>query len=300
MEDKREDRKARRAKMSRREFMRAAGLVGAGIVAAVLLLVVIASLVAGSRCRSQYEAEKAGLLVRGKAGKPAAVDASRVSALPAPVRRYLEVTGARSRPGVRVAVVGQTGAIRMAPESGWVPFKSEQVYSMDPPGFLWFANARAAPLVHIYARDRFVDGRGHMLVRLLGFIRVADATGPTLDQGAGLRFWSEAIAFPETLTSRYIRWQSLGPRRVRMTVDQDGLKLTGDVEFDAAGFMSAFRADRYRDVNGKGVLTPWTGISRGWKMIDGRLFPSEWEALWHYPTGDFSYIRLFIHSVRTE
>jgi hypothetical protein len=75
-----------------------------------------------------------------------------------------------------------------------MPFEAEQVYSTEPPGFIWLAKARVAPPVHLMARDKFVDGKGNMLIRMLGLVTVADGRGPEMDQGAGLRYWSEVIA----------------------------------------------------------------------------------------------------------
>jgi hypothetical protein len=152
----------------------------------------------------------------------------------------------------------------------------------------------------MWARDRFVDGLGNMLVRLLGVLTVADGKGPTIDQGAALRFWGEVISFPEMVLDSHLSWQPIDERHARLGIEHGELKLEATVDFDEQGFPSAVHADRYRDVGGTPVLTAWSGHSRDWKAFGGRMFPSRWESVWHLPEGDFSAVKIELLSVRTE
>ncbi|WP_257454735.1 DUF6544 family protein [Archangium lipolyticum] len=276
------------------------GLVMTGVVVASLVLAVgIASGLAGRRFRARYEAEKAELLRKARSASPPVVPGSAVESLPPPVRRYLEVTRAEGRPVPKSAIVQQRGGLRTAADKPWMPFESEQVYSMDPPGFLWFARARIAPGIHMLARDKFVDMRGNMLITLEGLVTLADGVGPEMDQGAALRFWGEALAFPELVRSPYLRWEPMTETQARVRIEQGELKLDAVIEYDEQGLPVAMHARRYRDVNGKGVLTPWTGYSREWRELDGRLFPTQWESVWHLPEGDFPAVRMEILHIQT-
>jgi hypothetical protein len=277
------------------------GLVIAGAVVASLVLAVgVASTLAGQRFRARYEEEKAALLRKASSAPPSAGTGSAVEGLPAPVRRYLEVTRAEGKPRPRFAIVRQRGGLRTAADKPWMPFESEQVYSMEPPGFLWLARAKIAPGVHMLARDKFVDMRGNMRVTLEGLVTVADGVGPEMDQGAALRFWGEALAFPELVRSPYVRWEAMTETQARVRIEQGELKLEAVIEYNEQGLPVAMHAQRYRDVNGQGVLTPWTGHSREWRELDGRLFPTQWESVWHLPEGDFPAVRMEILQVQTE
>lgn len=272
----------------------AAGLIALGLAG------VLASWIGSKRFRARFEAEKGALLARGRSAPPRRVDASAVAALPAPVRRYVEEAGAPGRTVPRVALLTQRGELRAAADRPWMPFESEQAYAFDPPGFAWLAEARLAPGVRMLARDAFVDGRGNMLVRLLGAFTVADAKGPELDQGAGLRHWGEILSFPEAALDPRLRWEPIDDDRARVRVDQDGLRLEAVLEFGADGLPVAFHAERFRDVDGVGVLTPWSGRFTGWKDFGGRRLPSQWESIWHLEGGDFVAVRMEVLSVRTE
>jgi hypothetical protein len=275
------------------------GLAIAGVVVASLLTVGVASTLASRRFRARYETEKAALLQQARSAPPPTGAGSPVEGLPPPVRRYLEVTRAGGKPLPRFAIVRQRGGLRTAADKPWMPFESEQVYSLEPPGFLWFARAKVAPGVHMLARDKFVDVRGNMLITLEGLITLADGVGPEMDQGAGLRFWGEALAFPELVRSPYLRWEVMTQTRARVRIEQGELKLEAVIDYDERGLPIAMHAQRYRDVNGKGVLTPWTGHSREWRELDGRLFPTQWESVWHLPEGDFLAVRMEILHLET-
>lgn len=271
------------------------------VAAGAVVLVVAAALAAayGKRTFQQrYEAERDALLERARARppEPPAVDA----ALPAPVRRYLEVTGSTGTGGLKAAVMQQRGRLRAALDKPWMPFVAEQAYAFEPPGFVWLADARLAPLVSLLARDKFVDGRGNMLITVLGLVVVADASGPEIDLGAGLRFWGELISFPEAVLNRHLRWEEMDARHARVHIEQGPLKMSATIEFDARGFPVAMHAERFRDVAGQFVLTPWSGNFRDWGKIDGRLLPTRWEAVWHLPEGDFPAVEIEVLGVRTE
>jgi hypothetical protein len=245
--------------------------------------------------RRTYEAEKAALLGRAKGATPA------VSAAPppGPVRKYLDATRGFANPALTSALLRQAGGLRVKPGGRLIPFESEQVYTLCPPGFVWFAKARLAPFISLLARDAFVDGKGNMVVALPGGIRVVDARGAQIDQGAALRYWGEIEAFPDAAAA--MRWEAVDNARARFTVEDDGLRIGALVEFDAGGFPFATHADRYRDVGGgKAELTAWSGYFAEWKSLGGRAFPTRWESVWHLPGGDFPAVRMEILRVESR
>lgn len=271
-----------------------------GVAAALVLALLVASAVGTRRFRDRYHAERADILRRANAVPVSGFAAASAARLPPPVQRYLQATRSSVQAGLKVVVLKQRGSLRAAHDGPWMPFEAEQVYSMEPPGFVWLASARLAPFVHMLARDKFVDAEGHMLVSLLGLFSVADARGPEMDLGAGLRYWGEIMAFPEMVRSPHLQWEPLTEREARLTIRQDGLKMTAVIEFADNALPSAVHAERYRDVDGKQVLTPWSGYTRDWKHVAERLFPTKWESVWHLPEGDITAVRIEILELQTE
>ena len=270
------------------------------VAAALVLALLVASAVGTRRFRDRYHTERADILHRANAVPVSGFDAASSARLPPPVQRYLDAIRHSVQPGLKVAVLKQRGSLRAASDRPWMPFEAEQVYSMEPPGFVWLASARLAPFLHMLARDKFVDAKGHMLVSLLGLFNVADARGPEVDLGAGLRYWGEIMAFPEMVRSRHVRWEPVTEREARLTIQQDGLKMTALIEFNDDDLPIAVHAERYRDVEGKQVLTPWSGCFGDWKRFEARSFPTKWESVWHLPEGDLTVVRIEILALRSE
>ena len=141
----------------------------------VALVLMVAPAVGSRRFRNRFELEKTDLLNRAAAAALSARDPAATPDLPHPVRNYLQVTRSTRKPGLKVAILMQRGTLRAAADKPWMPFEAEQAYSIEPPGFVWLANARVAPLVHLLARDKFVEGKGNMLISLFGLFTIADA-----------------------------------------------------------------------------------------------------------------------------
>lgn len=252
------------------------------------------------RFRSLYAAEKAALLQAGASVPARPPDPAALRRLPEPVRRYLAILCAQGDPVFRTVVLRQTGAIRSAPDAAWMPFSSEQSYSISPAGFLWLAQARMAPLLDLWARDKYVDGRGHMLVKMLGLVTVADAKGAAIDRGAALRFLGEIVAFAPGVTAPGVSWRAIDARHAGLAIRWGADSAEGVAEFDTAGRLTSFRATRPMEKDGKAENHAWSGTFSDWKTIDGRLLPAHWEATWHLPDGDFTYVKIDILGVMTE
>lgn len=59
--------------------------------------------------------------------------------LPPPVQRYMEYTGVVGTPRIDTVRLRYRGKFRTAINNPWMPIRAEQVYTTNPPGFLWKA-----------------------------------------------------------------------------------------------------------------------------------------------------------------
>jgi hypothetical protein len=66
--------------------------------------------------------------------------------------------------------------------------EAEQWFKTEEPGFIWVAKVKFAPGIHLAARDKYEDGRGQMIIKLLSLIPVSRAEGKEIDQGAMVRY----------------------------------------------------------------------------------------------------------------
>jgi hypothetical protein len=220
-------------------------------------------------------------LARG-ARETQALDPARLAALPAPVRRYLEIALSGAKRPIRAVRLQHGGRFRPSLDGSWLAIRGEQYFRADPPAFIWRGRVRIAPGVWIDARDRSVDGEANMLVSAESTITLADSRGPELDQSALLRLLGEMTWMPTALLDdRYVRWSAVDAERARATLEVNGRSVTGELTFGADGLPSEYRAGRYRDVGGgRAVLTPFVGRLSDYRRVGEVLVPHRVVGAW--------------------
>ncbi|MDQ2946102.1 MAG: hypothetical protein M3Y27_09200 [Acidobacteriota bacterium] len=90
--------------------------------------------------------------------------------LPAPVARYFAFALRDGQPLIQNATLRQTGILRASADAAWIPFSAVEHFAVRPPGFVWDARCRMAPLVSIRIRDSYISGAGASEARLAGLI----------------------------------------------------------------------------------------------------------------------------------
>lgn len=223
------------------------------------------------------------------AGARAPVPAAGVEALPDPVQRWLRWSGAADAAMPGTVRLLQEGEFRTGEKRGWAPFRADQYFSLDPPGFVWRVRMRFAPFVSVTGRDRWVDGDASMRMRLLGLVPVVDSSGPDLAQGAMLRWLGEIIWFPQAALLQRIAWEAVDDHSARATLTAGGQSAAETFVFDGKGRPVELRADRFNDAR-KETL-PWVNRNEEFGELGGLRVPVAGEALWAYEDGEFPYIR---------
>ncbi|HKG92399.1 MAG TPA: DUF6544 family protein [Gemmatimonadaceae bacterium] len=212
--------------------------------------------------------------------------------LPAPVRRYFDFALTPGQPLVRHARLLQTGTFALRPDR-WAPFTAVEDFAVWPPGFVWDARIRMAPLVTIRVRDSYADGEGAMRGRIAGLVPVVNQGGSAEMAVASLLRWlAEAPWLPTALLpSAEMRWDAVDDSTARATLTDGGTTVSMDVHFGALGEIARISAMRHRDVNGTPMLTPWEGRFRDYARVEGMMVPREGEVGWVLPDGWLPYWR---------
>jgi hypothetical protein len=264
-----------------------------------LLMVAGAVAIANIVFQRRVDAESRTLFAAARASAPRNLEARDIEHLPPPVRRWLEISGAVGRPIAGTVRLTQRGELRTAPDKPWMPAAAEQVFTVDPPGFVWHVRTKMMGLP-IAGRDRFADGRGHMLIKVASLIPVADATGPEVDQGALLRFLGEIIWFPSAALSPTITWQSIDANSARATMRHGGVTASAVFGFDDRGRFNGLTADRYMSAPGGSRLEKWVIPISAWRVVRGIEMPVRGNAIWKLAEGDFDYYRWEILDVEVN
>ncbi len=267
------------------------------IVLGIIVVIIASSIIIGSIAFKNKVKNEVKELFKNKETKPRIVTEEDIKNLPEPVQRYLRYAQVIGREEIKTVRLKQKGFIRANEKQKWMPFEAEQYYNTNPPGFIWYANAKPVPFPLIKVRDRFYEGRGNMLVKLLGLKKIADATGYEMDQGALVRYLNEIMWFPTAYLSDYIHWEPVDSNSSKATISYKGVTASAVIYFNEKGEVTSFITKRYRDVNGKFVMETWSTPIKGYKEINGIMIPAKGKAVWNLSSGDFSYITLEITDI---
>jgi len=264
-----------------------------------LIVVIIASfiIIGNLAFKSKVSGEVKELFKKSQETKLKVVTEEDIKYLPEPIQRYLRYSQIIGKEEIKTVRLKQKGFIRTSEKQKWMLFEAEQYYTTNPPGFIWFATAKAAPFLSIKVRDRFYEGRGNMLVKLFGLKNIADATGPEMDQGTLIRYLNEIMWFPTAYLSEYIQWEPIDSNSAKATISYQGVTASAVIHFNEKGELTNFVAERYRDVGGKFVMETWSTPIKGYKEIKGIRIPFKGEGVWNLSSGDFSYIRLEVTDI---
>jgi hypothetical protein len=244
--------------------------------------------------RQQFRREVTELFKVCDQNPGAFVTETDLAALPAAIQRYLRYSNIIGTKRVKTVRLKQKGFMRMKEGGNWIPLSAEEYYSVDPPAFIWYGYGKVNPLLTFQARDRYINNRGHMLVKLLSIIKVADASGTKVDQGALMRYFSEIIWFPTSFLSENIHWHDIDSRKARGTFTYSGREVSAEFHVNEAGQLTNFVAERYRSVGKDFVLDKWSTPISEYAELNGIMVPVMGEAVWHLKSGDFSYIKIRI------
>ncbi len=272
----------------------------AGIVLnSVLLFPVV---FAWSNASFQHETnEQVRKLFSGVSSVPAVVVTTKaLQPLPAPVRRWLEVSSVVGKPIPRTVRLKQRGLMRISPDQDYQPAEADQYFRVDKPGFIWRVRVRMMHIVPIAGRDTYIEGQGRMLIKAASLIPLVDASDEKINQGALLRFLGEIVWFPAAALSPYIRWESINATSAKATMAYQGASGSAIFSFNEHGRFLNMSADRYMGGGPDAQIERWLISATNWKEMDGCLVPVQGNVVWKLYKNDFSFYRWEITEIEYD
>ena len=215
-----------------------------------------------------------------------------LSHLPAPVQKYLRITGAVGKPRIHNFRAVFTGDFRNGLESSWMVFRSEQYNFFDQPTRLFLMKAAMYGLpvegLHLFRGDSAT-----MQIKLASLLQLVDARGPKMNQGETVTLFNDlCLMAPAVLIDKQrIQWEDAGPLAARAKFTHMGNTISALLSFNQAGELTDFISnDRFLSADGKTFKSyPWSTPVRNYKDFRGRKVVGYGEAVWHTPEGEFSY-----------
>lgn len=214
-----------------------------------------------------------------------------LSALPAPVQRYVRAAGAVGQPRVQNVRTTWTGRMRSGPDAAWMTFTADQLDTFDTPRrfFLMAAVMKGLPVDVFHAFD---ERGATMRVRLLAVKTMVDASGAVLTRSETVTLFNDlCLLAPGELVRPAIVWDAIDSHRARAHYTQGPNTISATLQFNDADELVDFRSDdRNPSPDGStGTPTPWTTTVRDY----GRVGPAHVfriaETRWHPASGAWTY-----------
>ena len=225
-----------------------------------------------------------------------------IEPLPEPVQRYLRYAQVLGKPRVRCAKVRQKGLMRTNPGQRWMPVEAVQYSTLAGPlSRTWYARIKLGPLTLLNGYDRYDNGAGSMLIRLLSMFPVVNARGSEIDMSALIVFINDMVMWPTAFLSDYIHWEAIDSMSAHARVNLHGKQFSAVLRFNEDDELVDFiTEDRYRSVGKGQVQNKWSTPLRRYREVNGLRIPTEGEAVWHLTEGEFPYIQATIGEVRYD
>lgn len=218
--------------------------------------------------------------------------------LPHPVRTWLLHSNVVGMPKPAIVYLKERGFMRTDINGKWMPVTAEQYFTIQPPGFVWYADVKMLPFISLKGRDKFSGDGSNMLIKILGLITVANASGYKTDQGTMLRYMGEIIWFPAAAVNPYIRWTEINDTTAQATMTYRSLTATGVFTFSKEGKFLSFSAQRYLGGGAGSKLEQWYIPATAWRNIRGHNIPVKGNAIWKLNGGDFNYFKWEITDIQ--
>ena len=222
-----------------------------------------------------------------------------IGQLPEPVKKWLNNSGVTGKSFISVAKSIQQAEMKMKPgQKKWMKASAVQYSFIDVPAFIWIADVKVNPFLSFAGRDRFIDGKGEMLIKLNSLINIVYEQGEKLDEGALQRYLGEMIWFPSLALSPFITWQHIDDNTVIATMSFNGTTGSGTFYFDSNGDFVKFSALRYMGNKPDSKRYEWVILVDGYKTFEGIKVPSKMTATWKLEEGDWTWLKLEIIEIK--
>lgn len=248
--------------------------------------------------RAAYERDVDRALVRVAPAGPIA-DAD-LTLLPAPVQRYLRVTGVVGHPRVHNFRVRMHGRIRNGPEARWIPLTAEQYNFIEEPARLFYLTGSMFT-IPVQGYHRYVGPAATMRVEAAALVPVVDVSGDEMNQGETVTMFNDmCVMAPATLINPAIVWEPVDARTARASFTNASQTIRAELSFNEAGELTNFWSDdRYQtSPDGKTVKkVRWSTPLGRYRSFGPVRLASGGEGRWHEPANEYAYIELTLDEV---
>jgi len=223
------------------------------------------------------------------------------STLPEPIQKYFKYCGYIGIDKINNLRIDYDNAfIKMSPEKKWIKIKYYQVNFTERPARLAYITSRIFGLFPFEGRDKYQNGEGNMLIKLLKLFIVADAKGKEMDESALVTLLSDVLFMPNLAIQEKIEWNNTDNNTVKAKFKDKGNEVSGIFYFnDNHEFIRFTTDDRFymlKDGSYKNIK--WSIELNNYGDINGVKIPTDIKVVWHMDSGDFEYFKAKVVDIK--
>lgn len=269
-----------------------------GSIVNLLILLISIPALGNLYFEKKVEKEVKALVERAEMPRTETISEKDISSLPPVVKNWLEFSGVIGKPPITFARLQQIGRMKTKPDGKWMPFGAEQFIDVANPAFVWKTRVKAAPFFYLQGRDKLVDGKGVMQIKVLSLINVVnEGPGKKINESAMQRFLAEICWFPAAALSSYIHWEQIAHNTAKAGMEVQGESVSGIFQFSDAGEMLSFETERYYGGGEEAKKERWLIETLETKDLSGYKIPSKSKVTWKLPEGNFTWLELEITKI---
>lgn len=213
-----------------------------------------------------------------------------IVSLPAPVQRYFRYCGYIGKKKMSNAKIVFED-VDFISNGKQLKLRSEQYNFVSEPARIAYLSSKVMGIIPFEGRDKYQNGKGSMIGKLMKIITLFDVTGPKMDQSALVTFLAEALIVPNVALQDYIKWEEIDSNKAKAIMNYGGIKVEGIFTFNDKGEFIKFETnDRYMD-KGNGVIEKerWTAKVENYIEKNGIRIPGRMKGIWNLSKNDLVY-----------
>ncbi len=261
------------------------------------IIIALALIVSFSGCAFNKRITRETQAILEAAGKPTdeIITKDRLNKLPVAVQNWLKNSGAADKPIPQSVWLRQDFNMKLKPDQEkWHEATAEQYFTIENPAFIWTVKLNMLPVIQIRGRDKFVDGKGEMQMKMNSIINLGKETGKKMDEGTLQRYLGEIVWFPSAAVSSFISWEKIDTLTAKATMSYKGTTGSGIFYFNENGDVIKYSALRYMGNDPDSKRYEWVISVEKYAEFEGIRIPSKCSATWKLDEGDWTWCILEI------